>query len=401
MAETFNEELFDLMVRHQIGLLQFSGHVRNRIWTLLDATESDLKLQVRSLTRAGFDTPARIRQLQAVLDKLRETRIRAWGDVRAAWLDEMNALAIAEPRFMNRIFATAVSGVELATVMPDPARLRDIVRSRPFQGRTLREWAKALESDDVRRIEGAVKIGLTQNETLPEISRRLVGSARLQGRDGVTQITRRQAANLARTITSGVSSEAREAYLAENADLAPKKLFTATLDSRTTPICRRFDGQAFDVDDPKAPVFPLHFNERSLWSPLLDGEVIGDRPRRDFTQRQLLREYADENGFKAPRMRGDLPTGHKRAFDAFARQRMRELTGTTPAKTTYGQWLRRQSAANQDDILGPTRGALFRRGGLTLDRFVMRDGTELTLAQLADRHAEAFRRANLDPAAFR
>lgn len=80
---------------------------------------------------------------------------------------------------------------------------------------------------------------------------------------------------------------------------------------------------------------------------------------------------------------------------------MRELTGTTPARTTYQSWLTGQSAAFQNDILGPTRGALFRRGGLKLDRFVEFDGTELTLAQLASRNTNAFLRAGLDPDLFR
>ena len=40
-------------------------------------------------------------------------------------------------------------------------------------------------------------------------------------------------------------------------------------------------------------------------------------------------------------------------------------------------WLGRQSAAFQDDVLGRTRGLLFRKGGLRLDRFVNRAGDEL------------------------
>ena len=80
---------------------------------------------------------------------------------------------------------------------------------------------------------------------------------------------------------------------------------------------------------------------------------------------------------------------------------MRELTGTTAVKTTYQTWLGRRSAAQQADILGPTRADLFRKGNLSLDRFVMADGTELTLSQLASRHTAAFRRAGLDPDDFR
>lgn len=71
------------------------------------------------------------------------------------------------------------------------------------------------------------------------------------------------------------------------------------------------------------------------------------------------------------------------------------MDGQVPADTTYGQWLKRQSAARQDDVLGPTRGALFRRGGLTIDKFADERGRELTLAELRERDAEAFSRAGL------
>lgn len=405
---TFNEAVRDAMVRHQLGLLQFGGHLRNRIWRILDASESDLRKQIKRYAgRAGFDTPARVKRLEALLAALRETRIKAWTQATDVWLEELNGLALAEPAFLDSVIQGAVP-VELGATLPAAARLRAIVKSHPFEGKTMREWADKVRRDDIDRIESAVKVGLVQNENLPQISRRIVGTVSMKGRNGVTQITRRNAEAITRTAVSSVSSEAREAYFEEN-DFVEQKLFTATLDSRTTPICRAYDGQLFDLDDPKAPVLPLHFGERSLYSPVIDGEIIGDRPRKDFSEQQLVREYAKENGLdvavpsslSAKQARGRLPKGHKGSFDKFARRRMRELTGTTPAKTTYGQWLKRQSAAVQDDIMGGTKGALFRRGDLTLDKFVEPTGRELSLSELAQRYPGAFTRANLSPSDYR
>lgn len=399
MADTFNEDLFDAMVRHQIGIQRFSSSVRNRVWALLDATEKDLKRQIRGATRAGLDSPARIESLNVLLGKLKKSRLRGWKNAREVWFEEMRELSRVEPGFFDRVFASSFPGVELGTVLPDAEVLRKIVTSTPFMGKTLKGWADDVQAKDIARIEDAIKIGMTQGETLPQISKRVVGSAALRGRDGVTQITRRNAAAITRTVTNGVAAQARAAYAEANKDLAPEEMFTATLDARTTFICRRFDGQVFNVG--KGPVLPLHFGERSIYSPIVDGKVIGERPRRDFTERSLLRDFAKKEKLgKVPLKRDALTRGSKGAFDSFARARMRELTGTVPAKVTYGQWLGRQSAAIQDDILGPTRGALFRRGGLKIDKFVEINGTELTLAQLADRHTSAFLRAGLDPADF-
>jgi hypothetical protein len=62
---------------------------------------------------------------------------------------------------------------------------------------------------------------------------------------------------------------------------------------------------------------------------------------------------------------------------------------------TYGEWLRKRSRAEVEDIMGKTKAKLFLDGNLPLDRFVSRQGDELTIAELKKRDAEAFRRAGL------
>lgn len=71
------------------------------------------------------------------------------------------------------------------------------------------------------------------------------------------------------------------------------------------------------------------------------------------------------------------------------------MDGQVPAETTYADWIKKQSAQRQDDILGPTRGKLLREGGLALDRFADDRGRWLTLDQLRERDAAAFKRAGV------
>ena len=78
----------------------------------------------------------------------------------------------------------------------------------------------------------------------------------------------------------------------------------------------------------------------------------------------------------------------------------RKATGSSGAttvqqKTTYESWLRRQSAGFQDDVLGKTKGRLFRRGKLELDKFVDASGKTLTLNQLRKMEPEVFNRLKL------
>ena len=65
---------------------------------------------------------------------------------------------------------------------------------------------------------------------------------------------------------------------------------------------------------------------------------------------------------------------------------------------SYGDWLRRQSRATQDDVLGVNKARLW-RNGLDLRRLVNAAGDELTLEQLRERYPRLWRRAGLNQAA--
>lgn len=195
-----------------------------------------------------------------------------------------------------------------------------------------------------------------------------------------------------------VSNAARSDFLQENADVMVGEKFVATLDSRTTPVCKANDGKVFPVGTGPRP--PLHIACRSLRVGVLDAEILANRPYKGSTTQQLLREFSDERGLPRVSTREDLPRGTKGDFDLWSRKRVRELTGRTPVSESYQTWLSRQPMWFVEDTMGKTKARLFRDGGLKLDKFVAADGTELTLGQLAVKQAEAFRAAGLDPEDF-
>ena len=51
VAKTANEELYDALVRHQIYLLRYSGYVRNRMTTIINASEEELARRIRDKLR--------------------------------------------------------------------------------------------------------------------------------------------------------------------------------------------------------------------------------------------------------------------------------------------------------------------------------------------------------------
>lgn len=384
---TFNEQFFDASVRHQIDLLRFGSGVARKVNGILDETRADLRRQVeRRLGKVTGITGASLKRLRELERAIDQTRSGAWNDVTESWTRTAVDVALEEPLFMAGV-ATRILPVELDLVQPSAGTLRALATTRPFQGRHLKEWAQSAQRADLQRIHSQIRIGMVQGEGARDIA------ARVFGVRGAMSITRHQAEAVTRTVINGVSNAAQQEFLRENSDLFDVEQYVATLDARTTAICRALDGKQFPVG--KGPVPPQHVNCRSLRVAAIDGEVIGERPFKAGTEQQMLREYAAQNNLGKLGSRDDLPKGHKSKYDAFKRRRMRELTGQVPAKTTYQEWLKGQPPEIQDDILGPTRGKLFREGGLTLDRFVHRDGDELTLEELRQRNREAWERAGL------
>jgi len=398
-TETVNERFFDALVRHQIGLLRLSASVRKEIFALLDATELDMaeKIRGRLASHKGLETPADVLRLQTLLRSIRATRLKSWKQVREVWVRELRDLARTEPKIVDGSLKTVVP-VILETTLPGTALLESIVTTRPFQGKTLRQWANNIQSSDLRRIEDQIRIGMVQGESSQAIARRVVGTARLRGRDGTTEITRRAAAGITRTAVTAISNQAKREFYRANADVFTEELYVATLDSRTTPICQSLDGKKFPIGEGEIP--PLHFQCRSLRVAIINGEVIGRRPARAFTERQLLREFGRREGITPPSSRARLPRGFKGKFDDFKTGRIRELTGRVPAKVSYGEWLKRQSLGFQQDVLGRTKARLFRKGNLKLDKFVNRAGDEIPLSQLARTQRKAFVDTGLDPEEF-
>ena len=71
------------------------------------------------------------------------------------------------------------------------------------------------------------------------------------------------------------------------------------------------------------------------------------------------------------------------------------LDGSAPAKMSYSEWIEKQSAERQIEILGPTRAKLMRDGKLSLADLYSRKGQYYTIEELRNQDAAAFKRAGL------
>ena len=149
--------------------------------------------------------------------------------------------------------------------MPSVSTLRSIVTSRPMQGRILRDWFKDLGKTTQARVTREINLGIASSESIDDIVRRIRGTRDARYTDGVLQITRRNAESVVRTAVNHVSTHAREELYGANDDIVKGVQIVATLDTRTTDLCKGLDGKIYAPGEGGRP--PFHYG-------CLSGDVV-------------------------------------------------------------------------------------------------------------------------------
>lgn len=341
---TFNERMLDASISHQIGLMRFREGLADRTVAQIIRVEADLRKQLRErlskIEERGFDLgPRTTLRLQTLTAAVREILARGYHDAGLTLKAELRDLAKYEVDFQTRMIQANTPFVELAFNIPPAAALTSIVANTPIRGTVMQTLLRQAETRAIARANEAIRIGMIEGETTRDIVRRVMADS------GSLGLSKRGIMSLVRTAVTHVAAQAREDLFAANPDIVAGVMWVSTLDSRTSDICIIRDGQVYPPK--KGPRPPAHINCRSGTLGILNGqsEIWGDRA---------------------------------------------SSVGPVPAKTTYPQYLRRQPAAFQDEILGKTRGRLFRQGGVTINRFIDRNGRRYTLDELRLREAAAF-----------
>lgn len=368
-----NETLRDADISHQVDLQQYANGVVRKMIGLLNRTDSDLFAQLTAALEKMDPESFSVKRLEQLLASVRELNSQAYAAVSKELHADLQELADYESGYQFQLFNTTlppqiVAQVDVATVSVE--QVYAAAMARPFQGRLLKEWASSIEDDRMARIRDAVRIGYVQNQSISEIVQRVRGTKAKGYSDGIIEIDRRHAEAVVRTAISHTAAFTRNRFLQANNDLIKAVVWTSTLDSRTSEMCRIRDGLQYTPDEHKpighkipwlAGPGQLHWNCRSTSVPVTKswGEL------------------------------GGVDIGE------FNPETRASMDGQVPADTSYADWIKNQSAARQDQILGPARGNLMRKGKLTLDRFYNEKGKYLSLEELRKRDAAAFEAAGL------
>jgi len=235
-------------------------------------------------------------------------------------------------------------------------------------GQTVEKAFRGIAERQKDALARHIRQGVFSGESTAEIARRMVGRLEFGQKGSVRQIAAAggeltklanyQVQTIVRTSVNQVQNQASQAVYAANSKVAPKYEYVATLDSRTSPICKRLDGQEFAYN--KGPTPPQHFNCRSTTVPVVDFDG-------------LQKKYPS---LEKP------PVGKVVSRPS--------TTGRVPQGTAYGDWLLKQDKKLQIKTLG-NEGKVnyFKRlakkegsGQKAIRKLVREDGSERSLKDL-------------------
>ena len=355
--------------------------------------------------------PAKAARLRSILAQLKESLDTWAGDSALLTATELQGLAELQSEFVQGQLEqalpagsrTVVNTVEISpqfarsVVMTDPTQIGVVTLSDDLfaaaygspqtfsltatqgtaitlpNGEVVNKAFRGISEKQSARFAQVVRQGLLTGEPTQDIARRLVGRLdfadfgplsrgqvraaglsvkQLQKAGGeLTRVTNSQVLTLVRTSVNQVANAASQQVYEANQDITKRYRYVATLDTRTSAICRALDGREFEYG--KGPKPPQHFNCRSTTVPVIEQEE-------------------DET---------PLPVGRRAAQG-----------GMVPANQSYGEWLSKQSKSRQAEALGESRVPYFNRLSAkygprdAIAKFVRDDGSELTLKQLRSRY---------------
>ncbi|MFG0356533.1 hypothetical protein [Pseudomonas sp. zbq_11] len=355
--KTANEKLLDELIGHEVDLSRLSNSQVVAVIRVLNSADSELRAALISALDT-LDTGASVAAIDAALAPVLRINQSTFFSVQQALTGVIDGVASYEIAFQAAALTAAVPELVQARfpiAVAEFSQVRAIALARPFQGRLLSEWMAGIEADRAASIRSAVRSGVLEGRTTPEIVRQIMGTKAEKYADGILQKPRREVEAVVRSAVSSTAEAASDKAFEANSDIISHVEWLSTLDNRTSTTCRIRDRLPYTLGTYQ----PIGHKVPWLAGP----------GRIHFCCRST----------KLPIFKSALALG---ISDAATRASM---DGQVPHQTTYAQWLARQPAARQDEILGPERGKLLRQDKLKLQDFYNDKGKFLTLDELRER----------------
>lgn len=372
--------IVEAMAQHASWLYRASTASANRVNEKIDRLAKELAAELgeqlgglskaeRQAFAAGKYTTSRLKRLRGEID--------AWAQaldemIQAEWLETAEPLAGYEASYAASVLTRTLDGLP-ETGVTGAAVLQSAMQ-QPVMGELVEDMLIDIAEGTKARIYSRIRQGIAAGETNRDIIRALRGTPDMLFKDGLLEVTRRDAEMVVRTARNHLSNVAYdETYQAFGVAYV---MDCATLDGRTSKYCAAADGRKHKVGT-NHPRPPYHPRCRTVQVPVIAEGLMGSRPY------VLAMKVQGRDGKWKYRSIGNMTKAQ--------RERAGLQVGQVKAATTYASWFASQSAAYQREWLGPSRYELYKTGKYPLDRFVDPTGREYSLEELRARDAETFR----------
>jgi len=331
-----DNEIIDASIMNEIALHRFIRREVRLMLKLFEKFDAKLSVLIRKRFRRGMKVASS--EYKNFLGSIKKLRDELFSKANKRIRDKLSQVALVEH---DKEWAILLSKLGLTGRKPKQPTVSSAL-AEPFSSgassaSTLTEWLAALRSADFRKIRDALSLAASQGESTDDAVARTVGTEEQSFREGTVARTRNNIRALVSTAITHVARVMREGLWRSVPEVVGM-VWVAILDLKTTAICRSRDNKVVMFGDNPAP----------------EGAILLDP-------------------------QGARPPAHPNC-----RSRMVALSrgAAMPDRETFDQFLRAQTPANQNIVLGETKAGMFRRGEITLDDFVDDIGNELTIPQL-------------------
>ena len=410
----------EVFFRETIDVNRFSNAVANKlvanyIQVITNATEELKKIDIRQQTAAAgvVISPQTRKRLRAIIAQSKASMDKWHKGATRQMIKEIEGLVDVQVGFIENELKKVVKSGKVpinsvavsqryatSFVKTDPTQI-NIFTSKQFteddfikfgagkfqltarqgamitlpNGQTVEKAFRGIATRNQDLLARNIRAGVFSGETTQQIARRLAGKldfdfegtarqAAAAGGDAI-KVASHQIQTIVRTSVNQVTNQASQSVYAANKKVTPKYQYVATLDSRTSAICQRLDGQKFEYNKGVLP--PQHFNCRSTTVPVVDFDG-------------LQKKYPDLE--KPPTTKLDTRPSK---------------TGRVPQDTQYGDWLLDADRELQVKTLGSEgKVRIFKKlakkegsGHAALRKMIRNDGTEVSLERLQELYGTA------------
>jgi SPP1 gp7 family putative phage head morphogenesis protein len=359
--------LFDAQLKNTVLGLRFGESQAKQVLSFLGKLEDDINAEIARRNPLGVKRQtARIRRLENLKTNIKGIIRKAYRQISKQYIQEtkdfLKWIGAKELRDFNAAIYLDIFSINLT-----PEIINTIVNNSLLSGRVISEWWDG----SADKLINDVSAGLTQTtmhaagEAIQLEIAKGSGIARMVQRvSEILQTARNNAEALTRTAVMTTLNEGRRKLYNANSDIIKELVVLATLDSRTSDICRSLSGLKFTLD----------------LEPIGHDKTIDNYPPWHFNCRSSLlpvtKSYKD-SGLK------EVSLDTRSAMD-YNSGKGKQI----PWETTYNDWLKNQPRDTQDEVLGKARARYWRKFGLSQQDLTHQNGRGLTVKELGALYGE-------------